>query len=243
MTSRDDLAELRQLRDAIPPPDPHRRADARARLLAAIDARDPARRPTITRGSGTPVWSTSTPAPAAATPTGRGPLVPALVLAAVVLVAVAWQVRMPIPTPLPVVDRGENAVTLYGDGSISCPNHVADDESRPVGRVEYFPGEGELRVVITLTDAASNRTYGVQLWTDESCGTAENPGGPFGASQRLTTDGTGAGALEHVFTGIPPGTYRVNVNLVDDLFDATTGDDFRHREMGAATFTDVVVGG
>ncbi len=242
MTSRDDLAELRHLRDTIPPADPHRRADARARLLAAIDARDPTRQPTISRGTGPPVWASSTPARPAAMPPGRRPLTGALVLAAAVLVAVAlaWHVGLAASTPLPVVDHGEAAVTLYGDGGISCPNHVADDESLPVGEVTYFPGEGELRVVITLTDAAPHRVYGVQLWSDESCRIAEPRWGPLGTSRRLTTDGNGAGELDHVFTGMAPGTYRVNVNLVTET---DSHDDPRHREMGAATFTDVVVGG
>ncbi len=165
-----------------------------------------------------------------------------LVLAAVVVVvaALAWQGRLAISTPLPVVDHGEYTATLYGDGGIGCPNHVADDQSLPVGEVAYFPGEGELRVVITLTDAAPNRAYGVELWGDESCDIAEHPWGPLGTSRRLTTDANGAGQLDHLFTGIPPGTYRVNVNLVTET---DSDDDFRHREMGAATFTEVVVGG
>lgn len=242
MTSRDDLAELRHLRDAIPPPDPHRRADARERLLVAIDARDPARQPSISRGTGPPVWVSTPPAPPAATPTGRGRLLTALVLAAVVLlvVAVAWQALLAVSTPLPVVNGGETVATVHGDGEISCPNHVADDLSLPVGTVAYFPGEGELRVVIRLTDAAPDRAYGVQLWSDESCDLVEHSWAPLGTSQRLTTDGNGAGELDHVFTGIPPGTHRVNVNLVTET---DSHDDPRHREMGAATFTEVVVGG
>lgn len=244
MTSHDDLAELRRLlRDTVPPPDPHRRADARARLLAAIDARDPARQPTISRGTAPPVRSSFIPAPAGATPTGQGRRTAVLVLGAIVVLvvgALAWQVRLATSTPLPVVDGGETAVTVYGDGEISCPNHVADDRSLPVGTVAYFPGQGQIRVVITLTDAAPHRAYGVQLWGDESCDIADHPWGPLGASQPLTTDGNGAGELDYVFTGMAPGTYRVNVNLVDGLFDETR-PDFRHREMGAAIFTDVVV--
>lgn len=156
--------------------------------------------------------------------------------AAVILAMVAGLVVVNYRQPAPVASQ--NAVTLYGDGDISCPNHVADDESRPVGTVEYHPEEGQIRVIVRLTDAAPHAVYGVELWIRENCEPS------FGAasgdrSARMTTDGNGAGELDHVFAGIDPQTYRVNVNLVTgaDL------DDPRHREIGAAVFTEVVVGG
>lgn len=243
MTTRDEMTVLRQLRDAIPPPDPHRRDAARAQLVAALEARDPARRPTISRDSGSRMRTRPAPTRPVVAPTPRARLVGALVPAAVVLVAVvlAWQVHVAVSTPLPFIGRGETVgtvVTVYGDGAISCPNHVADDLSLPVGTVEFQPGPGQIRVIVTLTDAAPGHDYRVELWSDQGCDPGEGPpAGAWAANQALTTDETGAGVVDHVFTGIDPGTHRVNVNLSTE----PDPDDHRHREMGGATFTDVVV--
>lgn len=243
MTTHDDLTRLRQLRDAVPPPDPHRRDAARARLVAALEARDPARRPTISRGSGSRVGAQPTPTRPVVAPSRRARLVGALVPAAVALVAVviAWQMQVAVSTPRPFIGGGGTVVTVHGDGNINCPNHVADDLSLPVGTVQFHPGPGQIRVIVTLTDAAPHRNYTLDLWSDAGCATFSGPEGlPVGAwtSDRvLRTDGEGAGELDHVFTGIDPGVHRVNVNLVTE----PEPNDPRHREMGAATFTEVVV--
>ena len=130
----------------------------------------------------------------------------------------------------------EGAVTIFGDGEISCPDHRADDESLPVGTVEYQADQGEIRVIVTLTDAAEDWTYGVEVWSDESCAFGESPLGI--ADDVLETDGNGSGELNFVVGGLEPGAYSVNINI------SSGGDvpaDPRHREMGTAQFTDVVV--
>lgn len=129
----------------------------------------------------------------------------------------------------------EGAITIFGDGEISCPDHRVDDESLPVGTVEYQSDQGEIRVIVTLTDAAEDWTYGVEVWSDESCAFGE----PLGiADDVLKTDESGSGELGFVVGGLESGTYSVNINI------SSGGDvpaDPRHREMGTAQFTDVVV--
>lgn len=133
----------------------------------------------------------------------------------------------------------EGAVTVYGDGDIGCPSHVASDTALPVGTVVFQPeAAGEVRVVVTLADAAADWEYDVELWSDESC-LSGVPLSAFGVP-RLTTDADGAGELRHVFTELAPGTYRLNVNLSSR---AGVPPDARHREMGASVFTEVVVDG
>ena len=127
----------------------------------------------------------------------------------------------------------DDGVTIYGDGEISCPDHRASIESLPVGTITYRPDEGEIGVTITLTGAAPNVSYAVELWTNDSC----SIGGPLTSEHGIRTDGNGAGELEFTVTGLDPGSYALNVNL-------STGsphEDPRHREMGTAQFTEVVV--
>jgi outer membrane murein-binding lipoprotein Lpp len=129
----------------------------------------------------------------------------------------------------------EGAVTIFGDGEISCPDHRADDESLPVGTIVYQPSEGEIRVIVTLTAAAPNWVYGVELWSDESC----NSDTAFGfVDETIETDETGAGELDFVVSGLEPGTYRLNVNVSSG---GDVPEDLRHREMGTTQFTSVVV--
>lgn len=133
-----------------------------------------------------------------------------------------------------------DAVTIYGDGDISCPDHRADDQSLPVGTVVYQPGDDEIRVIITLTDAAPNAPYRVEVWSDESCTTGPLEGDD--ESPLIETDENGAGELDFVLTGVAAGTYRLNVNLCCGGEDELgRPEDSRHREMGTAQFTEVIV--
>lgn len=126
-------------------------------------------------------------------------------------------------------------VTIFGDGEISCPDHRASDESLPVGTVEYMAGESEIRVIVSLTDAAQDWAYQVELWSDQSC-TRE---GPLGFSDGLLlTDSNGAGELSFVVGGLGPGVYRVNINISSTR---NVPPDPRHREMGTTQFTEVLV--
>jgi hypothetical protein len=148
----------------------------------------------------------------------------------------------------------EDQVTIYGDGSIRCPDHRADDLSLPVGTVVFQPGDGEIRVTVTLTDAAPNASYEfIEVWSDESCTThLPMPLGPRN-DPFIETDENGAGGTTFLIPGVGPGTYRLNVNLCcgappGGVPDATgpqgpgsVPEDFRHREMGTAQFTEVTV--
>jgi hypothetical protein len=130
-----------------------------------------------------------------------------------------------------------DAVTIYGDGSIGCPDHRADDRSLPVGTVVYQAGDGEIRVIVTLTSAAPSATYEVFVWGDETCVT----GGPFDPDETrglIETDANGTGGLDFVLTDVQPGTYSLNVNL---CCGSDGQQDPRHREMGTAQFSKVVV--
>jgi hypothetical protein len=131
----------------------------------------------------------------------------------------------------------EGAVTIFGDGAIGCPNHVADDDSLPVGTVTFEPGIGEVKVTVVLTDAAPDSRYYVEVWSDESCVVGEPLGGYDTPAPEFDTDGEGTGELDFVVPGLEPGTYRLNVDVVI----MGEFEDLRHREMGAAEFTEVVV--
>jgi hypothetical protein len=139
---------------------------------------------------------------------------------------------------VPGCSSASDAVTIYGDGDVSCPNHVADDDSLPVGTVRFEPGPGEVRVTVALTDAAPEWNYYVEVWTDEGCETETPLLGDEPADTRFTTDGDGAGELEFVLTGIEPGTYQLNVDVVARLGEPA---DPRHAEIAAAEFTEVIV--
>jgi hypothetical protein len=126
-------------------------------------------------------------------------------------------------------------VTIYGDGDISCPDHKADDQSLPVGTVVYQPRVGEIRVIVTLIHAAPNATYGVEVWSHQSC----KIGAPLGGrdeARSIDTDENGMGKLDFVLRAVEPGIYGLNVNLC-----CGGGRDPRHREMGTAQFTTVMV--
>jgi hypothetical protein len=135
----------------------------------------------------------------------------------------------------------EDAVTIYGDGDIGCPEHRADGQSLPVGWVVYQPGEGEIRVIVTLTDAAPNAPYYVEVWIEESC----EQGVPFKAAdspREFETNENGEGAIDFALTGLASRTFRLNVNLCCGTADLDVPpEDPRHREMGTAQFTEVVV--
>lgn len=136
----------------------------------------------------------------------------------------------------------EGSVTVYSDGTIGCPDHVAgadeDDDPVPVGTVSFEPGPGEVRVVVTLTDAAPDSMYYVEVWSDESCEVGRPLSGYDTPSPEFTTDGNGAGELDFVLTDVAAGTYGLNVDVVNSSGNL---DDPRHREMAAATFTEVIV--
>ena len=139
------------------------------------------------------------------------------------------------PDPPTARTTAEGPVTIFGDGEISCPDHRASDESLPVGTVEFQAGDGEIQVTVTLTDAAADWAYEVELWSDRSCATS----GPLGLSSvQLVTDGSGAGALSFAVEGLGSGTYGVNVNISSG---GNVPPDPRHREMGTAQFTEVIV--
>jgi len=55
------------------------------------------------------------------------------------------------------------AQALYGDGSIDCPDHWADDTSTPVGAVEYTATKDGIHFRIVLTAAADNWTYAAEV--------------------------------------------------------------------------------
>lgn len=104
----------------------------------------------------------------------------------------------------------------------------------------YQPGDDEIRVIITLTDAAPNAPYRVEVWSDESCTTGPLKGDDETPS--IETDENGAGELDFVLTGVEPGTYRLNVNFWCGGEDDLGGpEDSRHREMGTAQFAEVIV--
>jgi hypothetical protein len=132
-------------------------------------------------------------------------------------------------------------VTIHADGNISCPDHVSDNGSHPVGIVTYESGSGEVRVRVVLTDAAPDSRYYVEVWSDESCQVGQPLSGYDRPAPHFTTDSNGAGELEFVVPGIEPGAHMLNVNIVHSWESEGTLEDPRHREMGAAVFTEVVV--
>jgi hypothetical protein len=96
-------------------------------------------------------------------------------------------------------------------------------------------------VIVTLTDAAPKAPYYVEVWIEQSC----EQGRPFMAAdspREFETNENGEGAIDFALTGLGSRTFRLNVNLCCGADDPDLGpEDPRHREMGTAEFTEVVV--
>jgi hypothetical protein len=144
------------------------------------------------------------------------------------------------PDPVPIMEMEQ---VLYGAGDLGCPEHWAHDQSLPVGSVEFQTGQGMFTVVVELTAAAPNSRYGVEVWEPETC----RYRGPLlfeaPVPRVLTTDETGAGRIEFPVEEVDAGTYRLNVNVVRNVWGDTFPDaeDTRLREIGGAGFSLVEV--
>jgi hypothetical protein len=129
----------------------------------------------------------------------------------------------------------ESAVqTLYGDGSIDCPDHWADDTSTPVGTVEYTATDDGIRFRIVLTAAAANWTYAAEI--GQQLGDCID----WDRSQyypEFTTDNTGAAVFEGTYL-LEPGTYWVNVNIGGG---SVPPPNLKHREIGPDGFVEISV--
>lgn len=147
--------------------------------------------------------------------------------------------------PVPVMEPEK---TLYGDGDIHCPNHWADEAAIPVGSVEFRPSEGAISVAVELTDAATDMEYRVEVFTLETMcepgnATWQWPAWNLPTEPVFTTDESGAGGLEFVVENVDPGTYRLNVNVVQNGWedDWPTTQNIQLREIGGAGFSEVTV--
>jgi hypothetical protein len=115
---------------------------------------------------------------------------------------------------------------------------VATDDSLPVGTVAFDPGSREVGIRVILTDAAPEWEYYVEVWTDEGCQTEQPLRGDQSETPTFRTDEEGAGELDFVLSGIEPGTYRLNVDVVSSIDEP---EDPRHGEIAASSFTEIVV--
>jgi hypothetical protein len=147
--------------------------------------------------------------------------------------------------PVPIMERKQ---ILYGDGDIHCPNHWADEEAIPVGSVEFRPSEGAIAVAVELTDAATDMEYSVEVFTPEMmCEpgrvTWTWPSWSMPTEPVFMTDESGSGELEFVVENVDPGTYRLNVNVVQNGWEDNwpTTQNIQLREIGGAGFSDVIV--
>lgn len=129
---------------------------------------------------------------------------------------------------------GSSEIAVYGDGEISCPDHVASDESMPVGAVVYTPTDEGLQVEIVLTDAEPSWVYYVEVLDPEFCDTKVLL---HRAEDLIATDESGSGAITILVEDLAPGPLEVQVNIVSGLQPGPANE--RLREMAPSTFTEV----
>jgi hypothetical protein len=136
---------------------------------------------------------------------------------------------------------GNKAVvaTLYGDGDINCPGHVADDLSTPVGKVAFRPTTDGYWMNVVLTNAAPNWEYNVAVNLDVGNGEDEDDCflGVDEYEGAITTNSQGVGvfrASSDLFSGDV--LIQVNIGSAEGV-----PPNPLHREISQASFVQITV--
>ncbi len=140
-----------------------------------------------------------------------------------------------------LADDGNGAVvaTLYGDGNIDCPGHVADELSTPVGHVVFRPTSDGYRMNVVLTNAAPNWEYHVSVNLDVGEGQAKEDCflGADSYEGALTTNSQGAGVFQ-ASSDLFSGDLLIQVVI-------SSGENVPpnplHREIGHSSFVGITV--
>ena len=131
-------------------------------------------------------------------------------------------------------DRSWVAFPMYATGEIGCDG--AEERSNRVGRAVLRPVEDGVRYNIVLRNVAPDWDYYLELQVETAdCQHVAAFVDGFTSNRR------GKLRLRGVFD-LPPGVYRVNVDVVSDPSDNVPPDS-RHREIGGYGYVEIVVPG
>ena len=140
-----------------------------------------------------------------------------------------------------LADNGSEAAvaTLYGDGDIDCPDHVADNLSTPVGQVVFRPTADGYWMNVVLTNAAPNWVYDVSVNLD--VGNGQDPEDCFlGADTyegALTTNSNGVGVFQ-ASSDLFSGDLLIQVSIGSG---ENVPPNPLHREIGQSSFVGITV--